>query len=143
MRPRFDPWVRKIPWRRTWQPTPVFLPGESHGQRSLAGYSPWGHKESDTTEQLSTAQHSVCIVGLVFCRAHCSKGLFLYVTDSAKPFIQSPSRSPREWAQKTQLECHGEVHLIAPNSHSHLMMNLQQCQKGCLEEDMLYDATYI
>ena len=37
---RFDPWVRKIPWRRKWQPTPVFLPGESHGQRSLAGYSP-------------------------------------------------------------------------------------------------------
>ena len=36
----FDPWVRKIPWRRKWQPTPVFLPGESHGRRSLAGYSP-------------------------------------------------------------------------------------------------------
>ena len=41
----FDPWVRKIPWRRIQQPTPVFLPGKSHGQRSLAGYSPWGHKE--------------------------------------------------------------------------------------------------
>jgi len=36
----FDPWVRKIPWRRAWQPIPVFLPGESHGQRSLVGYSP-------------------------------------------------------------------------------------------------------
>ena len=46
----FDPWVWKIPWRRAWQPTPVFLHGESHGQRSLAGYSPWGHKEMDTTE---------------------------------------------------------------------------------------------
>ena len=46
----FDPWVRKIPWRRAWQPTAVFLPGKSHGQRSLAGYSPWGHKESDTPE---------------------------------------------------------------------------------------------
>ena len=43
----FDPWVRKIPWRRTWQPIPVFLPGESQGQRSLVGYSPWGHKESE------------------------------------------------------------------------------------------------
>ena len=41
------------PWRRKWQPTPVFLPGESYGQRSLAGCSPWGHKESDTTERLS------------------------------------------------------------------------------------------
>ena len=40
------------PWRRKWQPTPVLLPGKSHGWRSLAGYSPWGHKESDTTEQL-------------------------------------------------------------------------------------------
>ena len=49
-RPEFDPWVRKIPWRRKWQPTPVFLPGESRGQRSLAGYSPYGCKESDTTE---------------------------------------------------------------------------------------------
>ena len=43
---RFDPWVGKIPWGRKWQPTTVFLPGESHGQRSLEGYSPWGHKES-------------------------------------------------------------------------------------------------
>ena len=48
----FDPWVGKIPWRRKWQPTPVFLPGKFHGQRSLAGYSPWDHRESDTTEQL-------------------------------------------------------------------------------------------
>ena len=44
----FDPWVRKIPWRRKWQPTTVFLPGEFHGQRSLAGYSPWGHKRVTT-----------------------------------------------------------------------------------------------
>ena len=44
--------IRKILWRRKWQPTPVFLPGESHGQRSLVGYSPWGHKESDTTEAM-------------------------------------------------------------------------------------------
>ena len=56
--PVFNPnglnaWVGKIPWRRKWQPTPVFLPGESHGQRSLVSYSPWGHKESDTTEQLT------------------------------------------------------------------------------------------
>ena len=39
----FNPWVSKIPWRRKWQPTPVFLPGKYYGQRSLAGYSPWGH----------------------------------------------------------------------------------------------------
>ena len=52
----FDPWVGKIPWRREWQPTPVFLPREFHGERSLTGYSPSVCKESDTTEQLSTAQ---------------------------------------------------------------------------------------
>ena len=52
-RPGFDPWVRKIPWRRKWQPTPVFFPGKSHGLRSLAGYSPWGHKESDMNEATS------------------------------------------------------------------------------------------
>ena len=51
---RFDPWLRKIPLNRKWQPTPVFMLGKSHGQRSLAGYSPWGPKESDTTGQLST-----------------------------------------------------------------------------------------
>ena len=50
--PSFDPWFEKI-WRREWQPTPVFLPGKSHGQRSLVGHSPWGLKESDTTEQLT------------------------------------------------------------------------------------------
>ena len=43
-RPGFSPWVGKIPWRRICPPTPVFLPGKSHGQRSLAGYSSWGHK---------------------------------------------------------------------------------------------------
>ena len=51
-----DPWVGKIPWRRAWQPIPVFLLGEAHGQRSLVGYSLQGHEESDTTEGLSTAQ---------------------------------------------------------------------------------------
>ena len=52
-RPGFDPCVGKIPWRRERLTTPVFWPGEFHGQRSLAGYSPWGHEESDMTERLS------------------------------------------------------------------------------------------
>ena len=54
MRCGFDPWVRKIPWRRAWQSTLGFLPGKSKEHRSLAGYSPWGCKESDMTEHLST-----------------------------------------------------------------------------------------
>ena len=61
---RFDPWVGKIPWRRAWQPTPVFLSGESHGHKSLAGYRPWGCKEQDTTER-------TCIVALRCCITFC------------------------------------------------------------------------
>ena len=57
----FDPWVRKIPWRRAWQPTAVFLPGESHGQRSLVRYSPQGCKELNTTEVIYHAcMHCKC-----------------------------------------------------------------------------------
>ena len=51
-RPGFNPWVVEIPWRRKWQPTPVFLPGKYHGWRSLEGYSPWGRKELDMIEEL-------------------------------------------------------------------------------------------
>ena len=51
-RPGFNPWVRKIPWRKEWQPTPVFLPGKFHGQRSLVGYSTGGCKASDMTEHM-------------------------------------------------------------------------------------------
>ena len=67
-RPRFDPWVGKIPWRRKWHPTLVFLPGEFHGQRSLAGYSPWVCKESDVPERvtLSTLKQWKCIL-FQFC----------------------------------------------------------------------------
>ena len=53
-RREFNPYVRKIPWNRKWQPSPVFLPGKFQGQRSLEGYSPWGLKESDMTEGLRT-----------------------------------------------------------------------------------------
>ena len=63
--PRFDPWLRKIPWRRQWQSTPVFLPQKAHGRRTLAGCSPWGHTESDTTE---AAEHAVCAASGVWLR---------------------------------------------------------------------------
>ena len=58
----FDPWVGKIPWTRKWQPTPVFLPGKFHVQRSLAGYSPWGHKESDMSEHTHTHTHTLLLL---------------------------------------------------------------------------------
>ena len=60
-RPRFNSWVRKIPWRLEQLPTPAFLPGELHGLRRLAGYSPCGSKALDTTEQLNTAQHNTLL----------------------------------------------------------------------------------
>ena len=75
-RPGFSPWVRKIPWRRAWQPTPVLLPGESHGWRGRAGNSPWGHKESDTTERLT----------------HSSIKYMLYYTFLLKTLIQIQPR---------------------------------------------------
>ena len=65
---RFDPWVGNIPWRRAWQPTPVFLLGKSHAQRSLAGYGPWGHKELDMSEVTEQQQHAEFLQS---CRTLC------------------------------------------------------------------------
>ena len=62
----FDPRAREIPWRRAWQPTPIFLSGESHGQRSLAVYTLWGRKESDTTERLTHNAKSAPIINAVY-----------------------------------------------------------------------------
>ena len=58
---RFDLWVGKIPWRRAWQPIPVFLPGESDGQRSLAGFIPWGRKKLDMTQLLNNSNNKVLL----------------------------------------------------------------------------------
>ena len=74
-RPGFDPWVRKNSWRRAWQPTPVFLLENPHGQRSLVGYNPWGHKESNRTERLSTATKQQKLYKTTGLR--CSKGVRL------------------------------------------------------------------
>ena len=76
------PPVRKIPWRRTWQPTPVFLPGESHGQRSLAGYSKWGCKESDRTERaggMAEVRRRACWKRTRFTKTACEWREFLRV----------------------------------------------------------------
>ena len=62
-KPGFDHWVGKIPWRKEQLPTPVFWPGEFHGQRNLAGYSPWDRKESHTTEQSSCTKLLEVLVG--------------------------------------------------------------------------------
>ena len=67
IKPRgFDPWVKKSPWRRAWQLTPVLLPGEFHGQRCLAGYSPWGRKESNTTERTQHAHTHTSFLDITY-----------------------------------------------------------------------------
>ena len=72
-----DPRVGKIPWRRKSQPTPIFLPGESCGQRSLVGYSSWDHKESDMTEQLN---NNSGLIPFIFTVELCSlKGALAYL----------------------------------------------------------------
>ena len=89
--PGFDPWVRKIPWRKKWQSTPVLLPGKSHGQRSLVGYSPWCRKESDTTELLHFHLNFYTKTTYVFCRkCEWLSCVWLFVT----PWIHSPWNSP-------------------------------------------------
>ena len=62
--PGFNPWVGNIPWRREWQSTPLFLTGEFHEHRSLAGYRPWGCKELDTTERLTHTEYIMRNAGL-------------------------------------------------------------------------------
>ena len=102
----FNPWVEEISWRRARQPTAVFLPGESHGPRSLASYSPWGHKESDMTEH-------ACTAGSI--RAHfptaggdCSPCL---QTILAPPKSQETckQRIRRTWPNKANLDAYRQV----------------------------------
>ena len=76
----FDSWVRKIPWRRKWQSTPVLLPGKSHGQKSLVGYSPWGRKELDTTE------HTFFLLSGLYSSVQISHSV---MSDSATPWTAS------------------------------------------------------
>ena len=72
----FDPWVRKIPWKKAWRPIPVFLPGKSHGLRSLVGYSPWGCKELDTTEVTEHACMQRSKLICYICINNCFKNIF-------------------------------------------------------------------
>ena len=87
----FNPWVGKTPWRRAWQATQVFLPKKSYGQRSLAGYSPKGHKELDTTEHAhNTADHTTVLVKS--CPTHSGGGL---TSHGAPTVANSWPRDPR------------------------------------------------
>ena len=97
----FDPWVKKTPWRRKWQPTPVFLSVKPHGQRSLAVYNPWGGKELDTIEQFST--WCCCLVPQsCLTRLLCPWGFPGKNTGARCPFLLQGPSQPRDW---TRVSC--------------------------------------
>ena len=105
----FDPWVGKIPWRRKWQHTPVFLPRKYHRQKSLAGYGPQGHKELDMTEWL--CMHALADnQGQLSLLAHrVTKGIVRRAMGSVWPHGLQPTRLPRPWdspGKNTGVGCH-------------------------------------
>ena len=87
-RPRFDPWVGKVPRRREWLLTPVFLPRELHGQRNLMGYSPWGLKELDMTEWLTFWFTSLYLPVVIF--VFCSETNFFHDTTALWESLNFP-----------------------------------------------------
>ena len=106
-RPGFKPWVGKTLWRRAWQPTPVFLPGESHGQRSPSGYSPQGHKVRHDWGDLASSKHAQCLNGepgqseLRACTFTCWAGLAPRMGRAGhlvSPSWASPGAYQRPWS---------------------------------------------
>ena len=89
----------EIPWRRKWQPTPIFLPGESHGQKSLVGYGLWGCKESDISEHMHTCKKGITAMADVFTEC-CEKRLLLLFSGR----VMSDFSQPQE-LQHARLPC--------------------------------------
>ena len=81
IRSRFSPWVGRILWRRKWQPTPLFLPGKSHGQRSLENYSPWGCKETDTEHacKITMLNETVILISHYYCIYKYGKNMSVFM----------------------------------------------------------------
>ena len=109
------PWVRKIPWRRKWQCTPVFFPGKFRGQRSLMGYSPWGCKESDLTEEQSTG---TCICSYKWIKPQ--------MTNTSKRYWQSLFPIAKRWKQST---CSPVDELI---NKTWYVPTVEQCMHVCV-----------
>ena len=108
--PGFDPWVGKIPWRRKWQPTPVFLPGESHGQRSLVGYSPWGRKESDMTERFQQQQLWKTPLFQLITRECMASSPFFWFNCSETGYLSCTFRRAFRWCYM-QIGCRSSAQL--------------------------------
>ena len=133
----FYSWVRKIPWRRKWQFTPVLLPGKSYGQRSLVDYSPWGRKESDTTEQLHlhfTLHHLLCThveeierAANITCSQHVNDRnscTLLNGVQSISPYIKSKALTlTSNLAQFCKAEDVGALHLNNSSSRKSTMIS--------------------
>ena len=120
--PVLDPWVGKIPWRRKWQPTPVLLPGKSHGWRNLVGYSPWGCKELDTTEWLNLT----CVM-VLFCF------LFLFFFPSMGVWTSNDIYNFKGWkiskkgyfaTHKSKFKFHSINEVLLGHSHAHLSRHI-------------------
>ena len=136
----FKPWVGKIPRRRKWQPTPVLLPGKSRGLRSLVGYSPWGGKQSDTTERLHffySLEHPLDLD--VYPTHVCFTELISLGSEIIQP-NKSNARIPGFWGQ-----CHTDVtgtwlevliaKLVKPNMHISLASFYKlRCSLGFLNK---------
>ena len=88
-----NPWVEKIPWRREWQPTPVFLPGEFHGQRSLVGYSSWSCKALDMTEWLTYTHINIKINKILYIYLYTFSPIFVYLLIIGEQKLPSQSVS--------------------------------------------------
>ena len=134
--PRFDSWVRKSPWRRKWQPTPVPLPGKSHRQRSLVGYSLWGHKESDTTEQL--LKSLPCWVSAV---KQCKSAIIIHTSPPSRTSLPSLHPIPpghhgtSSWAPCATQHLPSAIYLIPDSIHNYtskwcLWFPLQSISQG-------------
>ena len=124
-RPGFDPWVRKIPWRRERLPTPVFWPGEFHGL-----YSPWGHKESDTTERLalSLALFTAALqCRVIFCCT--AKWIHLYIDPLCFGFPSPLAETWMDLETVTQMEVSQKEKHIYVESKRMVQMNLFAKQK--------------
>ena len=92
----FGPWAGKVPWRKKWQPTPVFSPGKSHEWRSLVGYSSQGHKESDTAEQLS-AQYMLIDINIVIAKLIVHMSAWIWKKLKTVPGSEVPAQKQPTW----------------------------------------------
>ena len=121
---RFDPWVRKIPWRRAWKPTPVFLPGESHGQRSLEGYSPWSH--SWTRLKWLNMQHIRSIIVFVCCFELCCRKKWkkMMTSGSLNPQLQLYINDLKALTTSLWCNLHREVVKIPMTTHLAMLFSL-------------------